>query len=263
MGPSGSGKETPRKLIYELFTAANALHLVGPSRIASWEGLVDHLIRRGCVTLAMIDEVQGQIEGFRKKDGSNPLENLKMVKGQAFNPSTIESVTRSSGVKTLCFPHVSLLATGTPSTMAEKLGASEIGDGFLGRSIYFEINRYGPENPNCTVTPPPESLVSWVQFWQGLDGPGNLADLGQNPFIKVTIDEDALARYLEHSRNIRNKLNPDLEKNQASAAIWARTAEHTNRLALIAACADDASKTPVIKLKVLRNHGRIRMGQAH
>jgi hypothetical protein len=253
LGHTGSGKEHGRDVNQKILAAAGCPELQGPSRLGSHTGIIAALEEQATL-LMPIDEF-GDLLGIMQNAGGRApylaiipaiLKILKHQPGKEYRDSAL-----ATGVKKVTSPHLVIHGTTTPDGFWEGLTHAQVRDGLLSRCLVFESPGYAPLT--CAIDEaPPEEIIRLVKFWrEEFGGGGNLKDLSVGAHVSADVEEDAAERFLEHEKAIGDRQIQEAKVDPMRSAIWSRTAENSNQLALLAACSrvqGQPGEIPVITL---------------
>jgi hypothetical protein len=252
LAPTGAGKDHGRKINQAILDAAGHGELQGATRLGSHAGIISALEQQPTLLLP-VDEIGDLLQRIKGSGSKAPylatipdlLKILKHAVGRNYKDAVL-----SGGVKEIISPHLVLYGTTTPDGFWEGLTFGQARDGLLSRCLVFESRGY-VKVTQAIDQEPPEGLVRLVQFWRReFGGGGNLRDI-KATHISAEIGQDAYQRFLEHESQIGDKQVSEGETDPMRAALWSRTAENTNQLALLAACSrvmGEPGEIPVISL---------------
>lgn len=238
LGPSGIGKDHPRKVIKQImFSLGLDDSIIGS--IASGQALEDAVVDQPSC-LALTDEIDEMLMAIRR-DKSGTRQNLPKVLMEFF---TSASVVYNSRIKAntvrrrINQPNLSLFGTAVPARFFESISARMLDDGFLGRALIVEAGDYG-RRQNGGVIELPDSVLRAAEYWTA---PVNFPDwTDEHPRPRtVAPDQDATA-VLEQAADdfdeARNRAHA--AGDIASVSIWSRAWEHASKLSLLYAISQD------------------------
>lgn len=239
LAPSGSGKDHARKLNRMILTAADGDKLIGPERLGSHAGLISRL-DGNWNTLFQLDEIGRLFATMADPKRSPHLFNIGSVLMQLYSSAdsvwVADAYAETKKVKTLKYPHCVVYGTSVPDSFWQSLTAENVGDGLLGRFMVFESPGYvDMQVPDQRDLPP--SIIDRATAWLNLKTHGgNLAgqtnhEAASPILIQHTVE--AFARTHDHQEMICRKRKSE---DHSTAAVWSRTGEKTNKLALLFAC---------------------------
>ena len=242
VGLTGSGKEHGRRSVKKILTAAGALEWVGPEDLASAAGLAERLVRHPS-TLFQIDEFGYFLKGV---SGEKAPPHLAQIESDLIKFYTNEGLyvgrayADADRTPVIDQPHCVLSGSCTPGTLWDSLTVKQIHSGLIGRLQIFEAPIYLPlvsKIPYKTkALDPPQSILDAVRYWIDYqpEGAGNLSDQHPVPTL-INWSPQAAERLVGHLRDVANRR---IDEDPIPAALWSRSPEKANKLALIAACAN-------------------------
>ena len=240
MGPTGSGKEHGRQCTKRLFDACGAGDLIAPEDLGSSAGLFARL-QEHPATLFQIDEFGKFIEQVSATNAQPYLKALEadLLKLYTSSSSTMKGRAYADTERTPCLdqPHCVILGSSTPSTLWNALSSQSVHAGLLGRLHIFEAPDYVPLTEHVPIgisrRKPPPNLVDLVRFWIEYSPGGNLDDLHPEP-TEMIWGQPVQDRLIQHMREIADRR---IGEESVAAAIWSRSAEKANKLAMLSAAA--------------------------
>jgi hypothetical protein len=241
--PSGGGKDRPREVNKEILAAANAIPM-GKETIASAAGLVSAVDQQPA-SLFQIDEFGRYLKTMADPRSAphlagiiTKLMTLYSSAGTHFSGDTYADVRMN---KTIEQPHVCLLGSSVPRSFYESLTTENVTDGFLSRTLIFEVDGVPPKERRSKRPPLPASIAEQAQWWVSYQPGGNLSGEYPRPRTVETIDE---------ARQILDQFDDEAEEyrrvlGDPYGSLWTRAGEKANKLALLYACSRDAQQ-PII-----------------
>lgn len=239
LAPSGSGKDHARKLNRKILAAAGGVKLIGPERVGSHAGLISRL-DANWNTLFQLDEIGRLFATMADPKRAPHLFNIGSVLMQLYSSAdsiwVADAYAEAKKVKTLEYPHCVVYGTSVPDSFWQSLTAENVGDGLLGRFMVFESPGYAdmhiPEQREL-----PASIIDRATSWLNLKTHGgNLAGKTNHEAaspILIGHTAEAFERTREHQESISKRRKSE---DAPTAAVWSRTGEKTNKLALLFAC---------------------------
>lgn len=237
IGPTGCGKEHPRKEIQSLLSETD---LVIADKFTGESAMATQLL----VTpsgLSLCDEFGRYIEASCKPNVTGPAAEVATTMMTLFSttgtwkPKCFADSKKSLSIESPC---LSVYGSTTPSTFFGGLSGGEVSSGFVGRLLLFlspgggYVRRQDFEQAEI-----PANLKDFVSKWQTMQcGEGNLSSVNPTP-RRLDVSAEALERLNGHFNGISDRR---IGEDVNSAAIWSRTAEKTSRLALLAAVSRDS-----------------------
>lgn len=151
---------------------------------------------------------------------------------------------------TIRYPNVVLYGTCTVNGFWENITRELIEGGLLGRCMVFEGRGY-VDSQEPSQSEVPESILIRARGWLDLKThSGNMAGTAGQAHTPLLVNhtEEAWERTAEHRKAINKKVLAG--EDDFRAAIWKRTAERTNKLALLLACSRSGiSYSPAISIE--------------
>ncbi len=235
LAESGSGKDHSRDLNRKILAKANCSILEGPEELASGAGIVASLAEHPA-RLLQVDEV-GDVFGVIRAAGAksawlaNIMRLLKTLYSSSkgnFKAGGYKSVDQN---KMIDQPSLTLYGSATEDFW-ESVSPKVVKDGTLGRIIVFgpvPAMQYKGRPPARAL---PQSILDYAKAWSGFTPGGMLAVEHPEP-IMAQHGAESLALAESHITEISKRA---LKEEGPRRAIWMRTGEKTNKLALIFAC---------------------------
>ena len=236
LAPTGSGKEAFQSCIATLLEAAGCPSLLVPEAVQSGNGLLNWMATNGN-SFWVSDEFGKYLAAVLDKRGNKHLQDVGSLLLSLYGKSAgiYTGAAHSSGAKNILVnPSLTVLASSTASTIFEVVDESCLHDGLLGRIAFWTLEDR-PKRQRMRKTDPNAGLVQqvrqWVE-WRPL-GPGNIPD--NLPPAPKTLDWGfgAEDRWVVHAEEIDAKHEGESE---AKAAIWARVAARSLKLAMVSRC---------------------------
>jgi hypothetical protein len=242
VGPSGSGKEGPRKAIKELFSAAGCDYMASTENLASDTAIENNMAIKECHSqVYLLDEI-GRFLQTTKDNRSTHLSNVVSVLLKLFNSANqvykgkiFADITKTVTIQQ---PNLCLYGTTVPETLYDGLTKQNISDGFLSRMMIFETDTPRPaRNRKLRMGKPPVEIIDQIKAL--LKKPincapdGNLDHENPNPYV-VPYAEDAEHLVEEFEDYIENLRNNIVQKN-GYEAVYNRTVAVAEQVALIVA----------------------------
>jgi 5S rRNA maturation endonuclease (ribonuclease M5) len=253
ISPSGSGKDHARKCIKSLLHAAGVQNLVG-GKPKSGAAILTMAAKNDGKCLLLWDEIGRVLEGISARNSQSYQRDISTNLMELFTSSNTlflgdelanrDGKTNRVDIDQPCF---NIYATTVKDSLYAAMTSKEAVDGFLSRWLVFEAeNPYIDEDHDdiddavdliYDITPPQE-LIDEVIEWVGK--PTNAYPEGRNlvqisPAV-VPYSPAAQDMVKAFQKSIRLKLRDESEQSAAGqtvfAALWARAAEHANKLAL-------------------------------
>jgi hypothetical protein len=256
-GPTGCGKDDPRKLAEYALTAAGMSERIGPGGIASGAGIEDHMTARP-VCLWCLDEL-GKMLGAvatdkgRQADMLAVLMRLYSASTGTYRGRALAGLDRSGAVREIEAPAATILGASTPDALRTALSGSDAESGFLGRLLFFCTNDARParKSPRTALERIPDAWHTWTVLLGAVDPPrGNLERLGLTApivppiFRAIEAAPDAERALDAYADECDEALRAHM--GAASRSGLVRSAETACKFALVAAVSD-APAEPIVK----------------
>ena len=139
-----------------------------------------------------------------------------------------------------------LYGTTVPKSLYEGLTADSVTDGFLSRTLIFDVNDHNPKRRITKIEKIPQNIHETAKWW-GEFNPGG-GDLHPDPhIIPITSEANAVCEAFidkEHEEQQAMKGDP-------LATLWTRTAQNADKLAMLYACSRN-HESPVIDAEAAR-----------
>jgi len=240
MGKTGSGKEHARGCVKNILEACETDSWIAPENIGSSAGLATRL-KEFPASLFQIDEFGSFLKNL---SAQNAVSHIKDIESDLLRLYTSASTTwvgkayaDSEKIPRIVQPYLVISGACTPSSLWEAMTTAQVHAGLLGRLHVFESPVYVPlvdEVPyGVRGEGPPQDIINRVKWWIDYNPGGNLND--KNPVLQVLkATPEARERLETHMREIALRR---IGEDDINAAIWSRSAEKANKLAMLAACA--------------------------
>ena len=249
LAPSGGGKDHSRRLNREILRAAGSPQLLGPERIGSHAGIITQMEAEP-VTLFQIDEIGHMVAAMQYRTAPH-LFQISSVLMQLYSSADCVWMADALGdrlkVKRLHYPNCVLYGSSVPDGFWGRLSRENLTGGLIGRCLIFEQPDYvpmaKPEHKDL-----PDEIIQRVNAWREFKShSGDLAGVldGSHPYV-MKWTADAEDRLFQHAKEIADRR---MSEEPIPAAIWSRTAEKSNKLAMLfAASRYDGGHVPDITL---------------
>ncbi len=235
LAETGAGKNHSRSLNRKILIRAGCPILEGPEEFASSAGIVSSLVEHPC-RLLQIDEA-GDIFGTIRAAGAKAqhlagiLRVLKTLYTSADCEFKAGGYARVEQNKIIDQPSLTMYGCGTEKFW-DSISPKVVEDGTLGRILIVgpcSAIQYKGRPP---IIPLPDSILDYARRWFAWTPGGLLAQEHPEPAIAKHSPE-AEKRIEDHITEISRR---SLAEKGDQRHIWMRTAEKTNKLALIFAC---------------------------
>lgn len=254
LAQTGVGKEGATRGISKLVTALElqipAVTLcVGPSSIASPQGLVKHLSDKSQCFVSLMGEFGLWLQKVVDKNAKANEVGIRRALLDLYNKSgagdtlhgSVYSDT-SKNVSAIHHPAFSLLGESTPVEFYRALDESSVGDGFLPRFTLIEYKGQRPPMNDWheSAKPDPDMisrLAGQIRRAKELEG--------MNQFVRVDFDKDAALFSKQFNKQCDDHINASEE--ELLRQLWNRAHLRVLRLAALLAVGVNAD-TPVITM---------------
>jgi hypothetical protein len=243
MGLTGSGKEHGRSCIKKCLTACGADDWIAPENIGSSAGLSNRL-NDFPASLFQIDEFGQFLSTVADPKSASYLKEIEADLLRLYTSADTKWVGKayadSEKTPTIDQPYCVVSGSCTPDSLWGALSTSQVHSGLLGRMQIFEVPGYVQlveELPyGLRGQDPPQDIINEISWWLNYHsgGQGDLAVLKPNPRAMEWSDL-AHRRLEDHMRETANKR---ISEDLTHAAVWSRSAEKANKLAMLSAASE-------------------------
>ena len=257
IGASTSGKDHPRKMVKNILNAAAQYNMIGGETIASGQGLLAR-VKRTPVVLFQLDEFGLMLQSLQQRNAGHYSREIPRNIIRLFSSSDTvfggtEYADQTNRPTSLIeYPCVSIHATTTPETFYASLESKDVINGFLNRFLVVDMSDkpIPPIEKRGLYPEVPESILNWIDgVINANPKKGNMARFNAPQPIVVPSAQDAaellgeFTKYADYQVAFFAKTGVD--------ALWGRAAEHAHKIALVCACAENAT-SPQIALSHAR-----------
>jgi len=249
LATTGSGKEACETTVTRILEAADpALKTMMPADVQSGNGLINAL----CVhplRIWVCDEFGKILQSVLDKKGNQHLKNIgtHLLKLYGKSGGRYTGAAHSDKIRNaIVQPHLSVLGLATQGTVFASISADQLVDGLLGRIAFWPVMDRPEANEDLMDSDPSEHLTNWVKSWLEFQPGGNLASEYPQP-VKLAISGEAKDRWNSHAREIRRRMDSESE---VRAAVWARVAARSLKLALTHCAAQLGEAEHIAKVKL-------------
>jgi len=250
LAETGAGKDQSRKVIRNVFSSAKCEILEGPEEVASASGIISSLHEHPC-RLLQLDEI-ADVFGVIRAAGNKAqhlagilrvLKTLYSSSGGEFRGGGYASTDRN---KTIDQPHLVIYGCGTEEFW-EHISPKNVSDGTLGRALVFGPVKSIVYRGQPRRLPVPATVTQYAHRWSNFF-PGGLLNKEHPEPVTAKHTKEAFERIESHLREISER---SLKEKGPRKAIWQRTGEKTNKLALcFAAARVDCPEGSVIEVGI-------------
>lgn len=240
---SGAGKEHARKCVDTLLSLTGHGLLLGGTP-KSDAGLYQAIKQGNGKRLLQIDEFGKILAVITAKFAAGHLAGIPTMMMEMFS----RAHTTYRGAEYANFdgkrarvdieqPCLCIHATTTPGRLYECMTSADAIDGFLSRWLIFETQDFILDaEPGGSIESPPHEILTALDEWRGVSENVNpIGDLAALQEIKprtVPFTPEAERYVKSFQRQMRLEMKVNIDKKTGFDAIYARTAEHAQKLAL-------------------------------
>lgn len=244
VGESGCGKDHSRKAIKHLCTASGISDkILGGEDFSSDSAIISAVSSKPTV-LFQLDEIGHLIENIKLKYAPSHIRNIMVLLTKLYSSASTRYLGKEyadqkiNPRKDIIQPNVCIYGTTVPSKLYSAITPDEVRDGFLGRLLVFHSMNPDPDPCKRMIADVPDSLVASIQgWWSRKDLPvadGNVAMHLENNPILVPFEEDAEKVFDDFGRYSRVE-KKKCRDGSGLDALWSRSLEHAQKIALIIA----------------------------
>ncbi len=229
IGPTGCGKDHPRKAIKRIIIEAGVTSNLGGDRVTSAAAIISKL-QVEPNTLYLLDEIGDWLKSVSASGSSQFTKELNSTLLTLFTSSdsiyggTDYAERDESKSQTIVHPSLTLLGTTTSDRLIEGLKVEDASSGLLGRFLCFETHSYRPtldtkKKPNDI----PEEIIEWVQKAMSID-----------QTLEVDCTKDA--QEILHTLVKKDEAIALSDVSTITKNLWVRAFELASKVSLIVAC---------------------------
>jgi hypothetical protein len=232
LATTGSGKEACETTITKILEAADPTgsHQYPPD-IQSGNGLMKAVSLNPC-GVWVCDEFGKILQAVLDRKGNQHIKNigLHLLKLYGKSSGTYGGAAHSDGVRNkVREPHLVILGMSTGSTVFSAISSEHVSDGLFGRIAFWPVQDRPRPAEDMEIVLPSENLIHRVSQWIKFAPGGNLGAEYPHPEV-IRMSPNALVRWKHHAMEIDEKMRSESESR---AAIWARVAARSMKLALV------------------------------
>ncbi|CAB4214258.1 Archaeal primase DnaG/twinkle, TOPRIM domain [uncultured Caudovirales phage] len=233
---SGIGKDHARKCAKALFTHLNLSRYIC-NKFASDAGLLNKLENTSGIILSLMDEIGRELKTLTAKGAGSHESRMLTVMMELFSSADGIFDGKSYASKenniTLNQPCLNIYGTTTPKRFYESLNSDDAIDGLLARWLIFETKDIDPiEQDNDGITNVPREILDAINFIDPVLSFNSDFELKPEPRI-VRFSDTARDMLKEFRNTCRLNRLAEIKSGGELDALWARTAEHAIKLALV------------------------------
>jgi hypothetical protein len=241
---SGAGKDHARQLSKRILLESGLSHLQAEG-IKSGSGLVNSLVLQPAI-LFQVDEY-GRFVKSASNQQSNPhvyeiiskLLSLYTTSGSVFESDRYADADK--GGKQIRNPHAIVYGTTVPRSLYEGLTEESITDGFLSRTLIFDVGNSNPKRRRVRESAVPQGIIDRAKWWGDYAPPGSGNMNPEALGVAFTGEAEEIAsEFIDAEHEAQKELG-----GNPAAILWTRTAQNADKLALLYAVSRDP-EAPVI-----------------
>ncbi|SFI78603.1 DUF3987 domain-containing protein [Planctomicrobium piriforme] len=240
IAPSSAGKNRPREVIQELFSASGAAAYLLGEDVTSDSAISDALASFP-VKLILWDEFGKALEIANHPQSAGPLKQatalvMKLATSAGVKDFMPKKFADPKFDRMLHKAHLSILGTMTDAGV-KHLTPDTMKDGFNSRFLFYPETGGRPDHRNPPETAIPDSLVEWSREWAEYRPDDGDISWENGPEQRV-IEVSPQARTSWDRFRLRCDVLGDAYTEDEGASIWGRAAEKASNFALIAAASE-------------------------
>jgi hypothetical protein len=241
---SGAGKDHARQMNKRILFEAGLSHLQAEG-IKSGSGLVNSLVTQPAI-LFQVDEY-GRFVKSASNQQSNPhvyeiiskLLSLYTTSGSVFESDRYADAEK--GGKQVQNPHAIVYGTTVPRSLYEGLTEESITDGFLSRTLIFDVGNSNPKRRRVRESAIPQPIIDRAKWWGDYSPPGSGNMNPEAAEVGFTDEAEIIgADFIDAEHEAQNALG-----HNPAAILWTRTAQNADKLALLYAVSREP-ESPII-----------------
>ncbi len=255
---SSSGKDHAPRQIRRLAFACGGIGLIGGNDIAS-DTAIEERMSKAPSTLFLLDEIGhllASIKSGQDKNKSGILSVLMRLYSCASDVYIGKEYADSEKQRIIAEPCCCLYGTSTPERFTEGITPGEIQDGWLGRCLVFNADKFLPKTGAKELDVPQvliDQCVAWLEVGKkGTDGTSISKYLTACGNGKYTPNADpievAVVKTTSDAEREFGKLNSFAEAIKSSdqtATLWLKAEENARRVALIMSASDSLGNSVI------------------
>lgn len=244
LSPSGSGKDLPRKMVRDFFTAMEH-DVSGPSVIDSGAGLAASMADKPNMSM-LLDECGDLFSNLASDRCPAHFKKVGVVLKTVYSSADAKGVqlralaNNDAGQNNaIDYPHLNIMATATENQVLSSVSDNQIEDGLMGRfTLFFGTN--DPKKKRAKASGVPAGLARWFAKWtEKASNDALTVDFqiaNESAELKVMARSDEAADRLDDHYDAISDRQIAKQRNGASLpeqTIWARASEKAAKLALL------------------------------
>lgn len=246
IGPSGSGKDHPRKAIGRILSEANLFHLIGGEEFSSGSAILS-MLAAGNVRVSQLDEFGKMLSEAVAATGSHKASIIRrlmtlfssadaIVPGQEMSSLSARKKDEVAERKDIHYPHLSLHMTTVLSELLPALSSADVFSGFLNRILISVAKNERPKlSLSSSHAPVPQEVLRWIfdvrnpRYKPGSTDLSGFIDSAPR-VIKFSMPA---ASVIEQFRDFTYEREIEGESS-GTDALWGRATEHAIKMSMIA-----------------------------
>jgi hypothetical protein len=246
LAPSGAGKDHARKCVVNLLRYSGLDGLLG-GEPASSAGLLTAIREGSGRCLIQWDEFGRVLRQLTHRNASSHQADILRAMVELFScaGSVYAGVQYADHEgkmkrKPIDQPCLSIYGTTVPENFFSSITQSDAVDGFLARFLVMESTEYSVKaaRPAADINEPPEALLDELRRWKdapsNYDPKGNIDGVLRICPMVVSYSSEAEQLIESYSEKMRALVVEESAKRSGLSSIFARSAEHAIKLALVA-----------------------------
>ena len=263
IGATGCGKNHARSCIKRILTAAELVDNLGGEELASGQSILSRAAETPNV-LFQLDEFGLLMKSVQNPNAGSHLAAILSILMKLFSSASdiyvgTEYANNAKRPRvTIEYPCVGIHATSTGSTFYESLDSKHVLSGYLNRLIVIESDLDRPKRQRKRSSRDiPLRILEWIalaanpagngsQGAQGATGVGNLSGVNPATPLMVVKTSDAAKMFDDYDEEIDVAMNAT--RGTGLDSLYNRAWEHADKIALVAAVADNPTE-PVVDVE--------------
>jgi hypothetical protein len=238
IGPTGCGKDHPRKVIKKILHEAGVSEHLGGDRVTSAAAIVAKLNEQPN-TLYLLDEIGDWLKSISSSGSSQFTKEINATLLTLFTSSDsvyggTDYADRSANKSTpINHPSLSLLGTTTSERLIEGLRLEDASSGLLGRFLCFETLSFRPSLDTRKISNAlPTSIIDWVR-------------LAMDATVTTEVNCTTTAEKILYSLVKKDEVVALSDASSITKNLWVRAFELASKISLIVACGKNI-KNPIV-----------------
>ena len=235
LGPTGCGKEDPRK-IFRAVAEATERKVI--EKVASGAALEDGLLEHGALTY-MPDEY-GLV--LKAALGGGALHDLQQMVLESYSAAQTKAwkgraLVSRKDVEPVAYPSLSVFGSSTASTLTKALSSAESMSGLLPRSLIVRVDETRERN-RPTAWQPHNELVLLLRPWRFAPNREQSVMVREDGAVDAQVYEEIDQLFRERQRTL-----------EGLGDLWSRAGENASKVAMLIAIAENR-EAPIVTLEI-------------